>query len=112
MDLKEIGKKLKDIREKQKIPMRKVADEIGVHYTYINKIENGQTASLDKLEKLCDYYNISITSLFGEEVVLPEELKEIGVEWITFSKEMQKRGLTPEKIKELLEAVKKLNNME
>jgi HTH-type transcriptional regulator, competence development regulator len=113
MDLqKEIGRKLKELRLQHDYSVREVAEKIGVHYTYVSKIEKGQNPSIDKLQKLCELYNVPVSSLFGEEQEVPDELKALDVKWITFNKEMIKEGLTPEKIKELVEVVKKLNKME
>lgn len=112
MDTKEIGKRLKEIRQKQKYSIREVAEKTDMHFTYVSKIEQGQQSSLDKLQKLCDFYNIPIQSLFGEETNTPSELKEIGVEWITFAKEMEKQNLTPEEIKKYVEAVRILKGLE
>jgi transcriptional regulator with XRE-family HTH domain len=113
MDLeKEIGKKLKDIRLQHDYSVREVGEKTDMHYTYVSKIENGKIPSINTLQKLCDLYGIDIQSLFGEEQEVPKELKELDVEWLTFNKKMKKEGLTPEKIEELIEAVKILRKLE
>lgn len=106
---KKIGNKLKQLREQKEYTMREVAERTGIHYTYVGKIEKGQIPSLDKLNKLCDLYGISIQSLFGEEVEVPIELRNLGVEWVTFAKEMQRENLSPDEIKNLVTFIKSMN---
>lgn len=106
---RKIGVRLKQLRETHDYTMREVADRTGIHYTYVGKIEKGQIPSLDKLKKLCDLYGISVASLFGEEIEVPEELQELGVKWVTFAKDMQKQGLSPEEIQNWVKVIKSLN---
>jgi transcriptional regulator with XRE-family HTH domain len=108
---KKIGEKLKNIRTQRGYSIREVGDKTGMHYTYISKIENGQKSSIGTLEKLCSLYNIKMSSLFGEEVDAPKELKELGVEWITFAEEMEKQNLTPEEVKKYIEVIKNLKSL-
>jgi transcriptional regulator with XRE-family HTH domain len=108
LDIK-IGHKLKKVREDLGYTMREVGERTGIHFTYIGKIEKGQIPSLDKLNKLCELYKINITSLFGEEIEIPGELRELGIEWITFAKEMKRENLTPEEIKNIVSVIKSLN---
>ncbi len=108
---KQIGDKLREFREKKRFTMREVAEMIKIDYSYISKIEKGKIPSLDKLNKLCDLYGISVASLFGEEVETPKELNEIGVGWISFAKEMEKKNVTPEEIKNIMEALKLMKKL-
>jgi transcriptional regulator with XRE-family HTH domain len=108
---KQIGEKLREIREKKGFTMRQVAEIIDIDYSYISKIEKGKIPSLDKLNKLCDLYGITVASLFGEEVKTPKELEEVGVEWISFAKEMEKKDITPEEIKQIMTALKLMNKL-
>jgi transcriptional regulator with XRE-family HTH domain len=107
----EIGKKLKLLRKEKKWSQREVAEKIDVNFTYISKIENGRIPSLTILKKLADLYGVSVPSLFGEEQDVPEELKEVGVEWISFGKEMKQANLSPEDVKRYVEVVKSLKNL-
>lgn len=106
---KKIGLKLKKLREQLGYTMREVGDRTGIHFSYIGKIEKGQIPSLDKLNKLCELYNINMQSLFGEEIEVPKELYDLGVEWIVFAKEMKQQNLTPEEIKSIIDVIKSFN---
>jgi transcriptional regulator with XRE-family HTH domain len=107
----EIGEKLKKLREKKSLSMREVAKRIDIDHSYIGKIEKGKIPSLNTLRKLCDIYGVTISSLFGDEVIVPVELKEIGVEWISFAEEMENKELTPDEIKAVLEAFKTIKKL-
>jgi XRE family transcriptional regulator of biofilm formation len=105
---KEIGLKLKKIRESKGLSVREVAERIDVHFTYISKIERGQIPSVEKLNKLCNLYGISLPELFGKNIDVPEELKTLGVEWVRFIEEMEEQNLTPEQIKNIVDVINSL----
>lgn len=108
---KKIGEKLKTLREKLGFTMREVAQRTNIDHSYVGKIEKGQIPTLDKLKKFCDLYGITVSSLFGEEVPVPEEMKTIGVEWITFAEEMKKQNLTPDEIKNIMAFLKTMKKL-
>lgn len=105
---KRIGLKLKHVREKKGLSMREVGERTGIHFSYVGKIEKGQIPSLDKLNKLCTLYGLNMQSLFGEEIEVPDELKEVGVEWVTFAKDMNKQNLSPDQIKNIIQVIKSI----
>ncbi|MDA6141378.1 helix-turn-helix transcriptional regulator, partial [Escherichia coli] len=90
---KEVGEKLRKERDKRKLTLREVGEATGIDYSYLGRIERGSLPSSTKLRKLADFYEIPMASLFGEEMEVPQELKDIGVEWISFSKEMADKGI-------------------
>jgi transcriptional regulator with XRE-family HTH domain len=108
---KEIGLKLKKLREQLGLSMREVGERVGIDHSYVGKIEKGKIPSLDKLKKLCNLYGISVSSLFGDEVEVQQELRDIGVEWITFASEMKKKKLTPDEIKNVIEFLKTIKKL-
>ncbi|WP_200415985.1 helix-turn-helix domain-containing protein [Virgibacillus salexigens] len=113
MELDEqIGKKLREIRKEKNLTMREAGEKSGVSYSQISRIENGHPASLQALKKLSDAYDVTLQSLFGEEVELPQKLKDEGVKWMAFGKKMEGKELTPEKVEEYVEAVRKLRGEE
>jgi transcriptional regulator with XRE-family HTH domain len=107
----EIGRKLKELRTEKKLSMRTVGEKLGINYTYISKIENGYIPSVKLLKDICEIYDIELKDLFGESKPVPKELREIGVEWITFAKEMQEQELTPDKIKEYIDIIKRFKDV-
>jgi len=107
----EIGEKLKKLRNDNGKSMRQVGEELGINYTYISKIEKGYIPSMKLLKDLCNIYNVEIKDLFGDSKPVPKELQDIGVEWISFAKDMKDQELTPEKIKEYIEIVERFKNI-
>lgn len=107
----EVGLKLKKLREELGLTLREVANRIGIDHSYIAKIEKGKMPSLEKLKKICSLYGISVASLFGEEVTIPDPLKEIGVDWIRFAENMKDKQLTPEEVQKMVDIVRALKNL-
>jgi len=109
---KEVGEKLKHLREQKGYSLRDVSERTGIHFTYISKLEKGQhKANLEMIEKLCNFYDVTISSLFGDGVDVPSELKDIGVEWITFANDMKKKDLSPDEIRKIVEFANFMKNL-
>ena len=55
MEIEDIGKKIKELREEQGLTIRELADKTGVIYVNISKLENGKyNAGIPILNKLLD----------------------------------------------------------
>ena len=103
------GQKIREIREKNNDTREQLAKKIGLSGSGLGKIERGERqAKPSLLEKISDLYEVPLSFFYGEETNIPKELKEIGVEWITFAKEMKERELTPEQIKSVLDMIRNL----
>lgn len=64
---KEIGLKIKKLREEQKLSQNEFAELIGVSVSYLSKIEAencNKSFSLDLLFEICDKLNIDIIYFF------------------------------------------------
>lgn len=104
-----IGNKIRDIRIKNGDSLEELGKKLNFNYSNLSKIERGlRSPSIDLIEQLAKLYDIKISYFFGEEVDVPNELKDIGVEWITFAEEMEERNLTPEQIKATIEFLDKM----
>jgi transcriptional regulator with XRE-family HTH domain len=108
---KQIGEKLKKLRESKNLTQREAAEKIGIDYSYISKIENGKIPSLAKLNKLCELYGVKVSTLFGDEVEPDDGLKKLGVEWVAFAKDMNEKQLTPDEIKQIINTLKVLKKL-
>ncbi len=70
----EIGKRLKDLREKVELTQEALAERAGLHPSYIGQIERGtKTASIFTLEKLANALNVPIAYLFDFEQKLTKK---------------------------------------
>lgn len=58
---KEIGKKIREVREKQNLTLYMVGEKIGSHQNIVRNIEAGETAySIDSLIKTCDVLGLKL----------------------------------------------------
>lgn len=103
---KDLGAKIRELREEKKLTLRQLGIQTELDHSYIGKIERGKASpSIETLEKIADALDVEISTFFGEKGHIPDELKEVGVEWITFAKKMKERELTPEQIESFLKFV-------
>lgn len=66
------------IRNANKISARKLSIELGMSTEYVNQLESGRlTPSIDFLIAFCDYFKISLSSFFDENIKYPVETKNI-----------------------------------
>lgn len=108
---KEIGAKVRALRESKGLTLRDVATALDMDYGHLGRLERGTVApSMKKLQALADYFEVDTSHFFGEKGEVPEELKKVGVEWITFIDKMEERKLSPEEIIAVLDLVEKLKN--
>lgn len=119
-----LGDILKHLREERKITQKELAKYLGVSDRSVGYYENGKrTPPPDMLEKIADFYNVSVDYLLGRtydrkprrkksfdssELVdlLPEEYRELFKEqnlgYIKFAKEMMKEEINPEDLIQLI----------
>lgn len=108
--MEEVGKRIKYYREKKGWSLREFAERVGLSHGYLGQIENNKRdPNLKILEQIANALDIEFLDLFSVRQELPIELKEIGVEWITFSSEMKEKGLSPEEIKNIISVIQSLN---
>jgi len=64
--LVQFGKKLKELRTKQKLTQIELADKSGLHPNYVGMIERGErNPSLINVDKLAKAFNVSLLELFS-----------------------------------------------
>lgn len=70
-----IGQNVKRLREDRGIKQNEIADLIGMHRSNYSKIENGQREiSIVAIDKIANYFNISIDELVHMGNDLPKEV--------------------------------------
>ena len=68
MDKKEIGKKIKALRETREWKQGKLATKAGISPSYIPDIENGKKCpSVEVLDAICFAFGISLADFFTEK---------------------------------------------
>lgn len=64
--MKELGKRLRGLRESVAFSQAKLAPELGTTQSSINRYENGQAAPpIDLLRKYADYFDVSLDYIFA-----------------------------------------------
>jgi transcriptional regulator with XRE-family HTH domain len=84
-----------------------LARKIGVSRVYINDLEAGRNyPSLEVLQNLTSALDINLgffDSVPLEENEIPEELKKLGIQYLSVAQELKEKGLSPEEIRKLAE---------
>ncbi|MEI8129235.1 MAG: helix-turn-helix transcriptional regulator [bacterium] len=79
---KQFGARIKELREEQGLTQENLAENIGVEYQTINRIENGvYFTNYNNLENLAKTFNVSIDELFNYSHLnkKPSLIKEINI---------------------------------
>ena len=88
--MKELGERLRILRESVKLSQVKMADLLGVKQSSINRYELGQSApSLETLVKYADYFDVSMDYLFARTDKPQGKLYEYRPKIATGSEEMR-----------------------
>ncbi|MBQ8708069.1 MAG: LexA family transcriptional regulator [Succinivibrionaceae bacterium] len=67
IDKQQFTQNLKDLRKKRKLSLRSLAENLGCSYGTVNKYEKGSAEpSFEMLNKLANFYGVSVASLLGE----------------------------------------------
>lgn len=76
---KEIGKRIKSIRENMNMTKESFAKQIGISGQYLGLIEHGKNyLSIEKLKVLCDFTNLSADYiLFGKNQNIVNDTKNV-----------------------------------
>ncbi len=74
----EFGETLRDLRTRQKVGLKKLAPELGVTYSYLSKLENGQTRPSDQLvTRVAAYFDYDSDTLMLAASRVPPDVLEI-----------------------------------
>jgi transcriptional regulator with XRE-family HTH domain len=107
--LNKYGKRIRSLRESRKDTLEDLAEKLNMTWSSLGKYERGERKiTPELLEQIAKIYDVPFSYFFGEETKPPNELKELGAEWVTFVKGMKEREITPEEIKAILNIMKKI----
>jgi HTH-type transcriptional regulator, competence development regulator len=76
-----IGGRIKELRKKKGLTQRQLADDVGIHFTYLSKIENGNTQyspSTSTLKRLATKLGADELELLRLADKLPEHVEKIA----------------------------------
>jgi len=112
------AKRLRQLREKAGISQIELGKIINISNTTLSMYESGnREPDFEILKKLADHFNVTTDYLLGRinhpkgfllenyaEHLTPEELKAVKDEqaWMIVASELAARGITPDKIRDLV----------
>jgi transcriptional regulator with XRE-family HTH domain len=110
--LSKYGSKIREIREKNKDTLEELAKKMNMSWSALGKLERGERRITPEiLEQVAKVYDMPLSFFFGEEITIPDELKDLGIEWVAVIKELKEEGLTPDEVKSIRELAKRLKNL-
>ena len=93
----DIGGNIKRLRKDRNIKQSEIADLIGMHRSNYSKIENGQREiSLAAVDKIADFFNVSIDELIHMGQDIPKEIileDKTTVEQVKLIQELDQEGI-------------------
>lgn len=109
--MKQIGSRIKELRREKGMTLKELGNAIDFNYSNLSKIERGdRKPTLELLESLAEYFDKDVSFFFGTREDIPEEIQELGVEWVTFSEEMKSKNITLSELKVLAETLATIKN--
>lgn len=117
-----IGQRLKESRIKSGKSQQEVANLVGISQSSIGHYESGRyQASLDTIVRLAEIYAVSVNwlmtgekddgtaiDLFGGDI--PKELADLNITYLRIAKDMQNKQISPETIKQIIDALYREKN--
>lgn len=101
--------RLRVLREEANLTQEELSQKIGIKRARYAKYETGENPlSGDIINKLADFYGVTTDYLYGRSHLPTEELREKGLEYVGLFEEFERKGLSPEKVRELIDAVQVL----
>ena len=81
MEAKDVGKRIKALRESRKMTQYALANEAGVSPTYIYQLERGEKSpTVEYLEHICWGLGVSLSDFFNTEEKAPDKLSSLSTE--------------------------------
>ena len=81
MEAKDVGRRIKTLRESRKMTQYALANEAGVSPTYIYQLERGEKSpTVEYLEHICWGLGVSLSDFFNVEEKIPDKLSSLSPE--------------------------------
>lgn len=113
------GDRLKKLRREKDISQKELGDILNISRRVIGYYESNDRFPKDEdtIKSIADFFNVTIDYLLGrtdrkevaiiENEEIPQELRDIGVEYLEVNRELKEKGFTPKQILELIESLEK-----
>lgn len=105
-----------DLCRQKGIKPSNLADEIGFSRGGLTDLKMGRSKSLSAstMNKIADYFGVSTDALMGrEEIEKPaaqDDGFKIGPVYLSLAKDMQKEGIHPDDVRDMIEILKRRRN--
>lgn len=112
-----IGERIKARRKELGLSVDDVVKKLGVDRTTFYRYESSYIGKLPTkvLEPLAEVLKTTPATLMGWEDnnkrlkhEVPDELAELGVDWVVLVKKCKNSGLTPEQVEQVVDAIKNI----
>lgn len=102
--MKGFGKNIKKYRKLKRLTQEELGKKLEVTKSYISKVESENTTpKMEFFLKVAELLGVDINNLFDDAKEPPQELKDVGIEWIILGEELEKEGITLEQVKQWAE---------
>jgi transcriptional regulator with XRE-family HTH domain len=110
-----MGDRIRELRIKHDMTQEELGKKLGKQKSAIAKYESGRVRNIKRsdVEKMSKLFGVSPAYLMCLEDnikvsgdIIPQELQELGAEWIEVSKKAKETGLTPAEFENLINAIK------
>jgi transcriptional regulator with XRE-family HTH domain len=102
---KEMGARIRELREKNNWSLREAGEKLEMDYSYLGRIERGFIPSTKVIQKIAGFYNVDVSYILGEEMEIPKEMEYKVKQWYSVIQESEHRGYSPEDISKLLDTL-------
>lgn len=112
------GDRLKELRKERNLTQEELGNLMNSNKASISHYEsNRRMPDAYTIANFADFFNVTVDYILGrsdkkdgeilENDDLPKELKKIGIEYLEVNKELKKKGLSPEDILDIIQALER-----
>ena len=118
-----IGSRIKQLRERKEKSQKEVSEMTGFSQSYMSDLEKSESCRVDTLEKICAALGVTLSEFFSDEKLyndsdliiakseddmLTRLLRDIGIDYLVFSKQMKDENISPEELRKTIDSLKSL----
>ncbi|MDF2854246.1 MAG: hypothetical protein K0Q87_97 [Neobacillus sp.] len=96
--LKDIGRRIREIREEKKMRQEDLGEKLGKTKSYISKWERGaKPINLENLQKIAEALEVDVTELFPDKEKTTNPFSGDD-DWFFVMNELKEKGFTPSEV--------------
>lgn len=114
------GDRLKELRKEKQLSQEQLSKTLNISRRVLGYYETNERFPKDEntLKRIADFFEVTVDYLLGrtarkelaiiEGDNIPQELRDIGIEYLQVNKELKEKGFTPDDIRELIGTIEKI----